>query len=472
MTPTARTKWIVGIVGIASAASLFYWMRRPPEGFLTGLAPIDATRTVFTMRANSDGPSRFWIGVVDGTSGEVVWSRELPGETYSIYARHGLTVSEQQVTVKVRDTVDSARVLAFDLATGEDRWTSEPIAFQPSEHPMEPRVVSGEQPTDDGRQLLHGDHDRVTARLVARDAATGTTQWSHELPGDGVREMVFAPQTVLLRDRGWSFLRRTDGSVTRELSRSDDGCLVDGWFVTWADDRLVRIDLADPGAVVQESPLPSAGRALACGTHAGQLVFTVARDTNAIDQGTTEMIAVAGEPPAIAWRVDLGRAEPSSWAQSRDSTGPDGTPHRGALASFVPLVLYSADADGLELGVVDVAHGRLAWKSPRRDELLHYQAFRGSGDQHFLSNGTRVVAVDGATGHVTAAIDVLHQTALAFHAVDGRLWIYSMDWHRMDELPWAVLDGRTLAVVGRGNEALQPTDVTRDVIAWLGAPAG
>lgn len=45
-----------------------------------------------------------------------------------------------------------------------------------------------------------------------------------------------------------------------------------------------------------------------------------------------------------------------------------------------------------------------------------------------------------------------------------------MDWHRMNELPWAVLDGHTLAVVTRGNEALGTTDSTPQAVAWLGAP--
>lgn len=451
-----------------------WWLRRPPDGFLTGIAPIDGSRSVFTMRANySNGPSRAWIGVVDADLDRVLWSRELPGETYSIHARHGLTVSGQQVTVKVHDTESTARVLAFDLATGEPRWTSDAIAFQPSEYPDMLHVVDGDRPYDDGRQVLHGDHDRVTARLVARDAATGATQWSRDLPGHGVRELLFSPHAVLVRDTAWTFVRRSDGSVARELDGNGDACIDgDGRFVSWDDDALVRIDLGDPAAPAQAQPLPSVGRTLGCGTHGEQLVFTVAHPWERLEQRSFEVLAVAGDPAAIAWRVDLGGWEPSAMAQNRDNAGPDAAPNRGRLAVFVPLVLDAHGVDELKLAVIDVANGVLAWESALRAELLHFQAYRGSGSQHFLSNGSRIVAIDGASGRLTAAVDVVHQTSLSFHAVGGKLWIFSMDWHRMNELPWAVLDGQTLAILARGNEALQTTDATQQAAAWLGVPAG
>jgi hypothetical protein len=466
----SRNIQLAALAAILIGTAAAWWILRSPDGFLTGIAPVDGTRSVFTMRANyDDGPSRAWIGLIDAEQDDVVWWRELPGETYSLSARHGLTVSEKQVTVKVQDTEDTARVLAFDLATGEERWQGDAIELQPSEPPMPLSFVTGDRPYDDGRQVFHGDHDRAAASLVARDAATGATQWSHELPGHGVHDILFSPNAVLIRRETWKILDRSRGAVMHELDVSGDGCIDDeGRFVTWHDDTLFRIDLADLAAPPQRQPLPSEGTVKACGTHAGRLVFTVAGRWDELEDRSFAMIAVSGDAPVVDWRLDLGPWEPSSSAHNRDNADFDAAPNRGRLADFVPLVLSAHEVDELRLVVVDMANGALAWESEPQADLLFYQLYRGSGSQHFLGNGSRIVALDGGSGQVTAAVDVVHQTSLSLHAAEGRLWIYSMDWQRMNDLPWAVLDGLTLAVVARGNAELQPVDTTAETIAWLG----
>lgn len=92
-------------------------------------------------------------------------------------------------------------------------------------------------------------------------------------------------------------------------------------------------------AVVQQ--LPSVGKVLACGTHGEQVVFTVVRSSETLDQRSFEIIAVAGEPAALAWRVELGRWEPSPFAQNRDNAGPEAAPNRGPISDFVPFVLHT-----------------------------------------------------------------------------------------------------------------------------------
>ncbi|MFO7566384.1 MAG: hypothetical protein R6X02_27325 [Enhygromyxa sp.] len=222
---------------------------------------------------------------------------------------------------------------------------------------------------------------------------------------------------------------------------------------------------------MQREPLPSLGHAMDCGAHAGRLVFTVALPSDSLAQRRVEMVAVSGSPPEIEWRLDLGPWEPSTIARDRDNNHPEATPNRGALSDFVPLVVSNYDLEQFKLVMIDVGRGVLAWESPPRDELLHYQIYRGSLGQYFASNRARIIALDGSTGEITAAVDVGHDTSRSFHAVDGRLWIYAMTWHRMNELAWAILDGRTLELLARGNESLRTTDVTEQTIAWL-APGG
>lgn len=469
--PVSRKFQLAGLAAVLLGIATVWWIRRPPDGFLTGMAPVEGTRSVFTMRANyANDPSRYWIGLVDAEQGGLVWWRELPGETYSLFERHGLTVSGDQVTVKVHDTEDTARVLAFDLATGDDRWQSDAIEFQPSEFPAQLYDVNGDRPYDDGRQVFHGDHDRAAARLVARDSATGATQWSYDLPVHGVRELSLLPHVALVRDDGWTILSRTDGSTLRELDVRGDACIDPaGHLVTWDGDTLTRIDLADPAKPASEHPLPSAGHVIGCGTHEGKLVFTVAGRWDRLEDRGFEIVAVSGDSPVIDWRLDLGPWEPSSSAHERDNATVDASPYRGPLTDFVPLVLAAHDVDELKLAVIDVANGAIAWESQPHADLLFYQLYRGSDGQHFLSNRSRLIALDGTSGRVTAAVDFGHETSRSFHAVGGRVWLYSMEWHRMNELPWVVLDGRSLAVVARGNEALHPVDTTAETIDWLGA---
>jgi hypothetical protein len=212
------------ILAGAVAVGVAWWWLRPQPGFLLGMHPIDGERAVFTMRHNADTP-REWIGLVDVSRG-VVWSRELPATSYSIYARHGLTVSAEQVTVKVSD-LEHAQILAFDLATGAERWQSARIALRQSGAELSAPVVTGERVLDDGTQLLHGDHDHASAHLVARRASDGTTWWSHDVSDRLVRQVLVTPEVLAYRHgKRWVFLDREDWAVVRELDAHGAGCVV------------------------------------------------------------------------------------------------------------------------------------------------------------------------------------------------------------------------------------------------------
>lgn len=468
MTAVRRSTLLAGTCGLAALALGWWWLARPPQGFVTGMLPIDGERAVFTMRHNpDDDPSQAWIGVV-GPDG-VEWSQELPALTYSLDMRHGLAVGPDQVTVKVSDGDDHAQLLAFDLATGRPRWSSDPIAFAPTEYPGMLHMAHGVWPSDDGTQVLFGDHDRRTSHLVARASTDGSTLWSEDLPEHGVRQMLVSTTHVAYRhDDGWWFVRRSDGKLVHELDTYAAGCLDDSGFVTWGRDTLIEVHLAGEQPSVEARALPDEGIVGSCGRHAGALVFGVSprqRETTGID-----LVGVEPQASSIAWRISLGIWEPSSIKRGRDNEGPHANPLEGVLSDYVPVVLSSHGIDGLELAVLDLRTHAVAWRGPRDEALLHYEVFRGTPPQHFLSNGRRLIAIDGASGEVTAAVELPHEDALATHAADGRLWVYSMQYDRQNRLPWLVLDGRTLEVLARGNEDYSPVDVTEQVRTELAGP--
>jgi len=455
----------VAAVVLVLALSLAWWLfGRAPMGFVTAIAPLDGERAIFTMRHNpSQGRSQAWIGMVDVDG--VVWSRELPDLTYSIHARHGLTVTEDRVTVKVSDGDTYGQLLAFSTTTGDPLWQGQRTAFQASEFPGMLYVADGTHPFDDDVQLLHGDHDRKIAHLVALDARDGKTQWSYELPAHGVQTMLVAPRAVALRiDATWVFVRRSDGTLTRTLAEYAAACIDDERFVTWGRQALIEVDLTRDDLPAIERPLVSPGIPLRCGKHGGQFVFTVAVGGEA---QKFQLIGVDRDPAAVAWHLDLGPWEPFSSARERDNVGPEADPLSGLLSDFVPLLLTTHGDDGLKIAVIDQTKHALAWESPIHAELLRDQLFRGSGNQYFLTNGQRIAAIDGATGELTAAVELSHDDPRAFHAIDGRLWVHTMEYARMNALPWLVLDGRTLEVLARGSGQDEPADVLAELHAWL-----
>ena len=265
----------LALTGLTTVAALWWW-QRPPEGFLTGMVPLEGDRAIFTMRHNpNNGAAQAWVGLLDA-GGDVVWSQELPALTYAVYAGHGITVSEDLITIKISDQSTFAQLIAFDIETGEPRWESPRIEFTDSEGRWMMPIVAGEQPYTDGEQVIHGDADGETELLVARSATDGARIWGHEVDG-GMREVVFSDSVVAYRaDMAWTFLSRTSGEVVRKVDAYAAGCGDTERFVTWSDDQLITVDWSSTDFAVTTKPLVSEGIPLYCGLRAGTPVFTVA----------------------------------------------------------------------------------------------------------------------------------------------------------------------------------------------------
>lgn len=434
------------------------------------MVPIDGDRAVFTMRHNpSNGAAQAWLGLLDA-SGEVAWSQELPGLTYSVYARHGMTVAEDLVTIKITDETTFAQLIAFDLETGEPRWESPRIEFTGSEGPSMMPVVSGEQPYTDGKQLLHGDADGTSNLLVARDAADGSRSWEHTM-NSGMREVLFSANAVAYRaDMAWTFLSRSSGKVVRQLDAYAAGCGDAERFVTWSDDQLITVDWSSPDLTVTTQPLTSEGIPMYCGLRDGTPVFTVAYRWSEPSERRFGLVAVDPSTAAVAWSIGLGAWEPSSIARSRDNDTPEAHPLRGTLTDFVPVLLGRQGHEGVKLAVLDMTQHEIAWEATPRAELLHFDVFRGHESRYFLADSGRLAAFDGATGGMTAAIKLGHEDSRAFHAARGQLWLFSMGYGRMDALSWARLDSTTLEPIASGNDEFRPELITDEFADWLGSP--
>ena len=185
------------------------------------------------------------------------------------------------------------------------------------------------------------------------------------------------------------------------------------------------------------------------------------------------VVALSGSLDRVAWQIALGKWGLSGIAGStRGAKAVDVHPMRGALADFTPIVVGAHGVDEYKVVVLDLKTHRIGWQSAPHKSLLHYYVVRGSQGQHFVLSSTHVVAIDGSTGAVTGAIGGGYYNVRGFYAVDGRLWMHSEGWARMNALPWAVLDGRTLAVVGRGTDRLSPQSVFQETVkSWAVPPS-
>lgn len=456
----------LGVIG------LVWYLLLPPEGFLTGIYPVDGRRSVFLMRYNGDDETRTWVGLVDVEDG-LVWDQELPAMTYSTYGRHGVTVADGRVTVKVSDGETHDQVLAYALADGSPLWTSEPLAYK-DDHRYGRAGVLGERPYADSKVVLysHGERPKVPTELVARDPSDGTTQWTHKVKDNVFRAFEVTSKAIVYRAGiSWFIVDRADGKLVHKLDEYSDACIDDTSMWTWSySNALMKVDLSAPGMPVEKHVVNGpVGSSTICGRRGETLVFFREEVGEKADNA---LVGIDPASASVLWSISLGPRRVKSIAQNRDTEDASAHPLRGGLTDFVPVIL--SQRKGLEsshrIAVINLRDRKVAWESKVLDELLHHSMFRGSGGMYYLTRQSHVVAIDGASGKVTAAVaGTSLESVRGFHAVDGRLWVYNMDWLPMNRLPWAVLDGRTLKTLAQGHK-LGLEDVMEETIQRFGIP--
>lgn len=460
---------IGGLLAITAVSLGGYLLLRLPDGFLLGLHPVGAERSVFLMRYNGDDETRAWVGLVDDDEG-LVWHQELPALTYSIYGRHGLTVSGDQVTVKVSDQETHDQVLAFGLADGEPRWTSDKLPYRPGEDGTinMAQGMLGERPYVDDTLLLYAHGDRDKHHLVARNPKTGATLWTHTFGDVIVRGLHITAAHVLYRSSAtWTILDRATGDA-RTFRLYSDICVEGG--TAWGLERGVLKRIALATGDVEQVPSPKiveAGIASTCGFYGGHLVFSTTQGD--ISEGE-QLIAMNRETGQAAWQLSLKPWRFKSIGQGRDIEGAASHPLRGVLPRFVTLLQSRHKGDGHRVAVIDLQDRRVVWATKPLEELLHHSVLRGPGGVHYVTRSGHVMAVDGTTGKVLAAKLSQHlENVRGFHAMPGALWVYSTKWSSMGQLPWAQLDSRTLAVKASGSSEVlafeDALDKTRDHFA-------
>lgn len=439
---------------LAGAAVLIWRLLLPPDGFLTGLVPVDAERAVLVMRANYDNdPSRYWVVAVHADEG-VLWSRELPGQTQSTWPRNGLTVTAGAIVVRVYDN-DKRKswLVGYALDDGQPLWTGEGDAYDASWTYTFPPDVPGGEPQGLEDRTYRWSSDGETTSLTAWLAAKGQRLWTHTLDGKFVRAQHVTHKYVVYRsDAGWTFLHAKNGHLAAELDAYAAACVHDGRFTAWSRETIYSIDLEADRIEVQRHPAPGGIEPLTthCGVHDGNLVFVTRQGANPT-KPDVRLVALTKPLDGVAWEIPMGVWGPKEIASLRDSDGADVHPLRGQLSDFVPLILGAHDQP-FKLVMLDLKQHRIAWESRLADDLLHFGVFRGSDDQHFLVSSSVVGALDGRTGKLTAARGGAYMEIKGGYGSGGRLWLHTMDWRGMNALPWGALDGRTLKPGGTGND--------------------
>lgn len=457
----------LAVVGAAVAGWVVWRRDRMPEGFLTGLHPVDGARAVVTMRANtSEGPSRAWVALVDAEKG-LRWRRELPALPI-IAPYDGLSVGGGVVTVRTE-----SGIAAYALADGSLRWRADA-----------PRADVAAMLADE-RQLVELTSEGGELVMTAYARASGARQWRKEtrLSGPDASRAALTPGHIVFEPvHRLMMFDRSTGAPALALNVRGPGCVVGGELLVVADDGerhpLVAVDLADPTRrrMIVSNWVPPGPAAYfkveSCGTRGERLVISVGRARDGL-----QLVLVDPASGAIDASIDLGPVRLGGslpqWEIVQRYAG--GDPLGGALPRFVPVLIdRSADGDSTRLVVVDLDERRVAREGTMAHDLIHYSLQRDGG-RFVLSGGTlgrgeSLAVIDGATGAITAALalPLSGDEVLPYHFRDGRVWIFASDWRRLDRAPWAVLDAATLAPAA--PSAVKLTDGMAATLELTGLP--
>lgn len=237
------------------------------SGDVQSAAPVVDDGTVFSVASEASA--------VDGRTGEVLWSVDLPGEAEGAPALTGdelvvattdalvgldredgdtswstplprpaprpltLAADAERVIVPLAAREGAPGVYGYDATTGDERWSAPALAART------PAVA------DDAVYVTGYRADGDTGVLRALSLADGTERWARDLGSPDVPPVV-SPDGILVGDAGTLAVHDpTDGTRTGTLGEFGDAIPVppvvdDGQvFVTGSDGSLAAVSLAD-----------------------------------------------------------------------------------------------------------------------------------------------------------------------------------------------------------------------------------
>ncbi|MFO0747198.1 MAG: hypothetical protein U1F43_16265 [Myxococcota bacterium] len=447
---------VVGVV--VAVVALTTPVRRFPVG---GLALGGDAALLFT-RYNDYGDSRFFAELV-GVDGDARWS----DDTTPVRGAEalGFTGAVQAGDSLVMLGVDKAGVEwlgALAAADGQPRWW---IAL-PGLAGREAGGRIGPMLSSDGARVfvVHetkthfgADGGPTSDRLDVRALADGSALWSlgeAEL-GAGRLDVRRVGGHLLVASAGGREVRDVDPATGKTLATLPFGNILcsgaDG-FAAVAEDRLTWVPLA-PGAAPVPLDLRDPGLSWSntCGFRGDDLVVNLERPTG------WSVVRVVRATGRVQFDLPLG-------------TGVLGTEPvmTGAqLPRFVPFAYCGSDGPvpWCELAIADVDLGRVSERHHviRSGELVPIMT--GERAWVWADFFATLVAVDPASGKLGAATrfaGIIGHDLRADDIAADRLWLLGMDHEHPGDLPFAVVDLKSGAVV-RTNGPVEASDATATV---------
>lgn len=239
-----------------SAGQLYMWARPVPAGDVVIVGTLDG-RVIGVDRSSGAQRWSYKVGHVFGgppaavTGDSVVVGAERPGTVAVLDLTTGgerwrvddlgvgtqPAVTDGAVIAAVYDDSDAGRVIAWDLADGQQRWSVEiPRSL------LNPPVVSGDL------VLVGGARTSGDAAITAIDLSNGEPRWETPLPGTFVASLQVGQQVVAAaNDGGIHALSTPDGSQlwTAQPGLTGDLTLVDELLLVELGDEVVAYGAVD-----------------------------------------------------------------------------------------------------------------------------------------------------------------------------------------------------------------------------------
>lgn len=488
MSKRGRTILALAICA-AVAVALVLWRAcggSPDQGWIVGIAAVDADTAVVTWRANyQDDPSRSWVARVDGR-GRTKWVRPVPDLQYSVGPGSGIIVAGDVVAIRYGHhqeyrATDHA-IAAYSLRDGRPLWDvtltpyhsttfegggrSEPsLPLFHSALPLDDRIAVW---ADDGHERALFVLDAATGAVLSRRPSSDTTYAAAAIGTRVVTHQV--NETTIFDGAG--------DAPPHTLDTHYEGCVIgDEYVVLERDDAgpsLVALRGADPAArrVIARPFQPlgaDAVRLRRCGRFRDRLVLLV--QANSDDGGWERTFVVITDAEGqLLHAVDLGHDTLWDGPSSVPKRYPRHAPLAGELPRFAPYVQSSYDGDtaSTRLIMLDLDRGEIAWAGPADDALIHMTLFRGGERWYtFWPYRSQILsAFDGATGELTGAVRLYDYRGIdrlePVNVAGDRVWVAGGTWTTFDAAQIAVLDGATLApTFTRGVEVTDVTAATR-----------